>query len=125
MSLSFDEDLGKQERSERDNKAKNKKSKKRKDLDEPKAENDRKKTRKEMMSKAREEVCISSSDFKYLVWLICYNYFYNWRLFQVSADFKAASFAQDPQERRRMQSQTLSAVFQTYFRILKHAVQPV
>lgn len=43
---------------------------------------------------------------------------------QVSADFKAASFDQDPQERRRMQSKTLSSVFQTFFRVLKHAVQP-
>ncbi|KAI3456684.1 hypothetical protein Pfo_013347 [Paulownia fortunei] len=99
LSLSFDEDLGKPERSDMDNRAKNKKSKKRKGLDEPNhvPDNERKKIRKEMLSKTREEV---------------------------SADFKAASFAQDPQERRRMQSQTLSAVFQTFFRILKRAVQP-
>uniref|UniRef100_A0A803LPD6 Uncharacterized protein n=1 Tax=Chenopodium quinoa TaxID=63459 RepID=A0A803LPD6_CHEQI len=42
----------------------------------------------------------------------------------VNADFKAASLAQDETERRRMQSQTLSAVFNTYFRVLKHTIQP-
>ncbi|KAL6546976.1 hypothetical protein OROMI_022697 [Orobanche minor] len=100
LSLSFDEDLGKSEKSEMDNKAKNKKSKKRKGVDETNhvPDNDRKKIRKEMLSKTREEV---------------------------NADFKAASYAQDPQERRRMQSQTLSSVFQTFFRILKYAVQPI
>ncbi|KAK6149529.1 hypothetical protein DH2020_017054 [Rehmannia glutinosa] len=100
LSLSFDEDLGKAERSDMDNRAKNKKSKKRKGLDEPNhmPENDRKKNKKEMLAKTREEV---------------------------SADYKAASYAQDPQERRRMQSQTLSAVFQTFFRILKLAVRPI
>ncbi|KAL6514033.1 hypothetical protein OROHE_019489 [Orobanche hederae] len=100
LSLSFDEDLGKSEKSEMDNKAKNKKSKKRKGVDETNhvPDNDRKKIRKDMLSKTREEV---------------------------SADFKAASYAQDPQERRRMQSQTLSSVFQTFFRILKYAVHPI
>ncbi|KAL3627099.1 hypothetical protein CASFOL_028462 [Castilleja foliolosa] len=101
LSLSFDDDLGKQEESEIDNKAKNKKSsKKRKGTDEPNKlpENDRKKTRKEMVSKTRDEV---------------------------TADFKAASHAQDPQERRQMQTQTLSAVFQTFFRILKFAARPL
>ncbi|KAL6567629.1 hypothetical protein OROGR_001297 [Orobanche gracilis] len=100
LSLSFDEDLGKPEKSDMDNKAKNKKSKKRKGVNETNHMPDdaRKKIRKEMLSKTREEV---------------------------SADFKAASYAQDPQERRRMQSQTLSSVFQTFFRILKYAVQPL
>ncbi|GER33872.1 nucleolar complex-associated protein [Striga asiatica] len=100
LSLSFDENLGKSERPEMDKKTNNKKSKKRKGMDEPNQvlENDRKKVRKEMLSKTREEV---------------------------SAELKAASYAQDPQERRRMQSQTLSSVFQTFFRILKHALQPV
>ncbi|XP_057765273.1 nucleolar complex-associated protein 3-like [Salvia miltiorrhiza] len=98
-SLSFDEDLGKPERSDMDKKAKYKKFKKRKGSDEPNQmpDNDRKKTRKEMMLKTREEV---------------------------NADYKAVSSDQDPQERRKMQSQTLSAVFQTFFRILKHTVQP-
>ncbi|XP_057787237.1 nucleolar complex-associated protein 3-like isoform X4 [Salvia miltiorrhiza] len=60
-------------------------------------DNDRKKTRKDMMLKTREEV---------------------------NADYKVVSSDQDPQERRKMQSQTFSAVFQTFFRILKHTVQP-
>ncbi|KAH6777143.1 binding protein [Perilla frutescens var. hirtella] len=99
LSLSFDEDLGKPERSDMDKKAKYKKWKKRKGSDEPNQlpDNDRKKTRKEMLLKTRQEV---------------------------NADFKAVSSDQDPQERRRMQSQTLSAVFQTFFRILKHTVEP-
>ncbi|KAG6405162.1 hypothetical protein SASPL_132748 [Salvia splendens] len=99
LSLSFDEDLGKPERSDMDKKAKYKNFKKRKGSDESnqKPENDRKKSRKEMMSKTREEV---------------------------NADYKAVSSDQDPQERRKMQSQTLSAVFQTFFRVLKHTVQP-
>ncbi|KAG8379515.1 hypothetical protein BUALT_Bualt07G0096600 [Buddleja alternifolia] len=99
LSLSFDDDLGKAERSQVDNRAKYKKSNKRKGSDEPNQlpDNERKKNRKEMMSKTRAEV---------------------------SAEFKAASLAQDPQERRRMQTETLSAVFQTCFRILKHTLQP-
>ncbi|KAL1556052.1 nucleolar complex-associated protein 3 isoform X2 [Salvia divinorum] len=99
LSLSFDEDLGKPERSDMDKKAKYKKFKKRKGSDESnqKPENDRKKSRKEMMSKTREEV---------------------------NADYKAVSSDQDPQEQRKMQSKTLSAVFQTFFRVLKHTVQP-
>ncbi|KAL0353403.1 UNVERIFIED_CONTAM: Nucleolar complex protein 3 [Sesamum angustifolium] len=99
LSLSFDEDLGKPENPDAGSRTKNQKSKKRKGSDEPNhiPDNERKKIRKEMISKTREEV---------------------------SADFKAASYAQDPQERRRMQSETLSAVFQTFFRILKHAMQP-
>lgn len=42
---------------------------------------------------------------------------------QVTADYKAVSFTPDVMERRRMQSETLSAVFETYFRILKHSIQ--
>ncbi|KAH6806494.1 binding protein [Perilla frutescens var. frutescens] len=97
-SLSFDEDLGQLKRLDKDNKAKDKKSKKRKGSDElnEMPGNNRKRTRKEKMLKTREEV---------------------------NADYKAAAFDQDPQERRRMQSQTLSAVFQTFFRILKHAIE--
>lgn len=61
MSLSFDEDLVKSEREDKDNRAKNKKSKKKKGSDEPNQmpENERKKTKKEMMLKTREEVYIS------------------------------------------------------------------
>lgn len=43
---------------------------------------------------------------------------------QVNADLKATSFAPDFEERRTMQSETLSALFRTYFRILKHAMEP-
>ncbi|XP_059651093.1 nucleolar complex-associated protein 3-like [Cornus florida] len=44
---------------------------------------------------------------------------------EVNADFKAASITQDAMERRRIQSETLSAVFGTYFRILKRTMQPI
>ncbi|KAI5674564.1 hypothetical protein M9H77_14928 [Catharanthus roseus] len=99
MALSFDEDLGKRESSEVDKKSNAKNSKKRKNFVEPKKlpENEKKRSKKEVMSQTREEV---------------------------KADYKAASLAQDVAERRRMQSETLSAVFQTFFRILKHALQP-
>ncbi|XP_027063917.1 nucleolar complex-associated protein 3 isoform X1 [Coffea arabica] len=98
MSLSFDEDLGKPESSEVDNKTKMKNSKKKRKLVEPNKlpASENKRSRQEIISKTREEV---------------------------KADYKAASFAQDVAERRRMQSDTLSAVFQTFFRILKHAMQ--
>ncbi|KAL7217545.1 hypothetical protein ACSBR2_010911 [Camellia fascicularis] len=98
MSLSFDEDIGRTEMSKADKKFKNKKNKKRKNSEEPSQENDKKKSRKELMSKTRDEV---------------------------NADFKAASLTQDIMERRRMQTETLSAVFQTFFRILKHAMQSI
>ncbi|KAI4323214.1 hypothetical protein L6164_022838 [Bauhinia variegata] len=95
LSLSFDEDLGKSSRTDKDQKGKIKGNKKRKNLETSKQlqENDRKKSRRELMSKTREEV---------------------------EADYKAASFTQDVTERRQMQSETLSAVFETYFRILKN-----
>lgn len=58
MSLSFDEDLGKPQVSNIDNKSKNKKSKKRKGFEEPNhlPDNGKKKTKQEMMTKTREEV---------------------------------------------------------------------
>ncbi|KAK2972020.1 hypothetical protein RJ640_005040 [Escallonia rubra] len=131
MSLSFDEDLGRPERSNADNKAKHKKFKKRKNVDEPSKlpDNAKKKNRKDLMSKTREEVLLLHEN--HLILKCAYSplifvdadfkaaYFA-----QVDADFKAASFTQDVMERRGMQSETLSAVFQTYFRILKHALQP-
>ncbi|KAL6975067.1 hypothetical protein U1Q18_023862 [Sarracenia purpurea var. burkii] len=97
MSLSFDEDLGRAEMSTANNKVRNKKTKKRKDFEDPQQlqENGKKKSRQELISKTRNEV---------------------------NADFKAASFTQDVRERKRMQSETLSAVFQTFFRILKHTM---
>ncbi|KAL0009166.1 hypothetical protein SO802_010668 [Lithocarpus litseifolius] len=99
LSLSFDEDLRRQEKAaNEDNRVKNKKNKKRKNLEEPSQMpgSDKKKSRKELMTKMREEV---------------------------AADYKAASFTPDVTERRVMQTQTLSAVFETYFRILKHTMQ--
>ncbi|XP_042483089.1 nucleolar complex protein 3 homolog [Macadamia integrifolia] len=99
LSLSFDEDLRRSEKKEEEN-VKNKKKKKRnwstEDPNQLQA-SDKKKTRQELLAKTREEV---------------------------NADFKAASFIPDLQDKRRMQSEMLSAVFQTYFRILKHAMQP-
>ncbi|KAF3438255.1 hypothetical protein FNV43_RR21016 [Rhamnella rubrinervis] len=99
LSLSFDEDLRRAEKADEKNKFKNKKNKKRKSPEEPSQlqDNGRKKSKKELMAKIREEV---------------------------SADYKAVAFTPDISEKRRMQSETLSAVFETYFRILKHAMQP-
>lgn len=98
LSLSFDEDLGKSDAdADADDKVKSKKNKKRK-ISESKQlqENERKKTKQELISKMREEV---------------------------ASDYKSASFVQDVMDRRRMQSETLSAVFETYFRILKNTLQ--
>lgn len=60
LSLSFDDDLGKSEKTDRDQKYKNKKDKKRKHMEGSNQlpENDRKKSRKESISKTREEVII-------------------------------------------------------------------
>ncbi|KVI10244.1 Armadillo-like helical [Cynara cardunculus var. scolymus] len=99
LSLSFDEDLRKPEVAKPNRKAKNKKYKignRNEDKNQLLA-NDKKKSKQEMISKTREEV---------------------------KAEFMAASFAQDAMEKRRIQSDTLSSVFQTYFRILKHAMRP-
>lgn len=98
LSLSFDEDLRKPETAKPDNKSKKKFYKKGRRHEETNQlpANDKKKSKQEMISKTREEV---------------------------KADFMAASFAQDVMEKRRMQSDTLSFVFQTYFRILKHTMQ--
>ncbi|KAH1230827.1 Nucleolar complex protein 3 [Glycine max] len=99
LSLSFDEDLVMAKRIEDEQKFKNNKSKKRKNLEASnQLENERKKSRKEMISKTREEV---------------------------EADYKAASLAPDVMEKKHMQTETLSAVFETYFRILKHTMQSI
>ncbi|GMH07976.1 hypothetical protein Nepgr_009816 [Nepenthes gracilis] len=95
LSLSFDEDLGRLEKMDDNKKKKSKGRKNLREQDQSQTSN-RKRSRQELISKTREEV---------------------------SADFKAASFSQDITDRRRMQSETLSAVFETYFRILRHAVQ--
>ncbi|XP_065864961.1 nucleolar complex-associated protein 3 [Euphorbia lathyris] len=100
LSLSFDEDLAKRQREEKENRVKAKKYKKRKTVEEPKQLNinDRKKSKKELMSKMREEV---------------------------ASDIKAAGFTPDLSEQRTMQTETLNAVFETYFRILKHTMQSI
>lgn len=60
LSLSFDEDLGKPEPSDADNKMNSKKSKTKnfKELNHA-SENEKKKTRQEMMSKTREQVFLA------------------------------------------------------------------
>ncbi|XP_010256444.1 PREDICTED: nucleolar complex protein 3 homolog [Nelumbo nucifera] len=99
LSLTFAEDLGRSELSKDAGDVKGKKNKRKKNAEELKnmQVSDRKKSRQELLAKTRAEV---------------------------HADLKAVSFAPDIEERRRMQSETLSAVFQTYFRILKHTLQP-
>ncbi|CAN4122269.1 unnamed protein product [Withania somnifera] len=98
MSLTFDEDLGRRETQDANNKFKSKNAKRKnlKELKESSA-HEKKRTRKEMMSKTREEV---------------------------TAELKAASLATDVTERRRLQTDVLSAIFETYFRVLKHALMP-
>ncbi|XP_004294064.1 PREDICTED: nucleolar complex protein 3 homolog [Fragaria vesca subsp. vesca] len=98
LSLSFYEDLGRAAKEDDKNKSKNKRGKKRKDHEDPrqKKENDKKRSRQEQLLKTREEV---------------------------AADYKAVAYTPDVMERRRMQTETLSAVFETYFRILKHTMQ--
>ncbi|KAG4387199.1 hypothetical protein AAZX31_11G176200 [Glycine max] len=44
---------------------------------------------------------------------------------EVEADYKAASLAPDVMEKKHMQAETVSAVFETYFRILKHTMQSI
>uniref|UniRef100_A0A7C8Z503 CCAAT-binding factor domain-containing protein n=1 Tax=Opuntia streptacantha TaxID=393608 RepID=A0A7C8Z503_OPUST len=98
LSLTFDEDLGRSEKKDDDHKGKHMKNKKRKNSSEQiqPVISDKKRSKHELLSKTREEV---------------------------NADYKAASAAQDAAERRRLQSETLSFVFNTYFRVLKHATQ--
>ncbi|KAJ6996868.1 nucleolar complex protein 3 [Populus alba x Populus x berolinensis] len=98
MSLSFHEDLRKPEEPDKESKVKYKKNRKRKNVEEPGQlqESDRKRSKKELMAKMREEV---------------------------TADYKSAVFTPDVKEQRKMQSDMLSAVFETYFRILKHVMQ--
>ncbi|XP_020109414.1 nucleolar complex protein 3 homolog isoform X2 [Ananas comosus] len=97
LSLKFDEDLGKSKRMEDDDKVKKKKRWQNQEGSKQLKGNDKKKSRQELMAKTREEV---------------------------DADFKAVSFSLDAVEQRRMQSETLSAVFETYFRILKYSMDP-
>uniref|UniRef100_A0A6N2LYN4 Nucleolar complex protein 3 homolog n=2 Tax=Salix viminalis TaxID=40686 RepID=A0A6N2LYN4_SALVM len=98
MSLSFHEDLRKPGEPAKESKVKNKKNRKRKNAEEPSQlqESDRKRSKKELTAKMREEV---------------------------TADYKSAVFTPDVKEQRKMQSDMLSALFETYFRILKHTMQ--
>ncbi|ONI11955.1 hypothetical protein PRUPE_4G136600 [Prunus persica] len=98
LSLSFDEDLGRAARNDEKHKPQSKKSKKKKHYEEARQlkENDKKRSRQELLTKTREEV---------------------------AADYKAVALAPDVMERRGMQTEALSAVFETYFRILKHTMQ--
>ncbi|XP_068654805.1 nucleolar complex-associated protein 3 isoform X2 [Aristolochia californica] len=99
LSLSFDEDLGKSRSSKKDEKFMHKKTKRRQNDEAPDKVpiSEKKKSKKELMAKTREEVV---------------------------ADFKSTSFVPDQEEKIRMQSETLSAVFQTYFRVLKSCMEP-
>lgn len=97
LSLTFDEDIGRSERKEEKVKPKKNKHWRNQEGSNQVQGSDRKKARQELMVKTREEV---------------------------NADFKAVSFVPDSEERRMMQSETLSAVFETYFRILKHGMDP-
>ncbi|TVU46545.1 hypothetical protein EJB05_06086 [Eragrostis curvula] len=97
LSLRFDEDLGKDDEEENEKNEKPKKNKRwqNKEVSKQLPASDKKKTRQELISKAREEV---------------------------DADLRAVSFTLGPKERRRIQQETLSAIFETYFRILKHTL---
>ncbi|XP_020571327.1 nucleolar complex protein 3 homolog isoform X2 [Phalaenopsis equestris] len=99
LSLFFDEDLGKSEPKEEKREKLSKKKKRKQHLEQsnqlPMSEGKRRKH--ELMTKTREEL---------------------------SADLKSVSFAPDSDERRRTQSEILSAIFGTYFRILKHSMDP-
>ncbi|THU50430.1 hypothetical protein C4D60_Mb06t20140 [Musa balbisiana] len=97
LSLTFDEDIGKSDVLEEPVKPKKRGKWKNQDGSKEVQGSDRKKNKQELMKKTREEV---------------------------SADLKAVSFAPDSKDRKMMQSETLSAVFETYFRILKHSMDP-
>ncbi|CAA0342441.1 unnamed protein product [Arabidopsis thaliana] len=99
MSIRFDEDIGKPNKEDEHNK-KYKKNNKRKTQEEQNQvqENERKKSKKDMMSKIRDEV---------------------------SADHRGVTYEPDAKERRKMQTETLSAVFETYFRILRNTMYTI
>ncbi|VVA95829.1 unnamed protein product [Arabis nemorensis] len=99
MSIRFDEDIGKRD-SEDKNLKKSKKNNKRINQEEQNQgqENERKKSKLEMMSKIRDEV---------------------------NADYKRETYEPDAKERRKMQTETLSRVFETYFRILRNTMHSI
>lgn len=125
MALSFDEDLAR--KTADDDKAKRKKNKRGKNSDEQsrRAVSDNKRSKQELVSKTREEVfayaihCVQVIFDRNLIFSMSLRLNFK----QVNADFKAASLALDETEQRRMQARTLSAVFNTYFRVLKHTIQ--
>ncbi|CAB4307427.1 unnamed protein product [Prunus armeniaca] len=98
LSLSFDEDLGRAARNDEKHKPQSKKSKKKKHYEEARQlkENDKKRVGKIIDEDKRGGV---------------------------AADYKAVALTPDVMERRGMQTEALSAVFETYFRILKHTMQ--
>lgn len=53
--------------------------------------------------------------------MIFFNDFYN----QVNADYKRETYEPDAKERRKMQTETLSRVFETYFRILRNTMHSI
>ncbi|CAN6312332.1 unnamed protein product [Urochloa humidicola] len=95
LSLRFDEDIGEDDSEEQNMKPKKNKRWQNQEAPKQLPVSDKKKTRQELISKAREEV---------------------------DADLRAVSFTLDPKERKRIQRETLSALFETYFRILKHSI---
>ncbi|KAG9134049.1 hypothetical protein Leryth_004744 [Lithospermum erythrorhizon] len=96
MSLVFDEDLGKSEKADQDKRGKKFKKGKNNEEKNKLTNNERKRSRQESVSKTREEV---------------------------EVDFRSASLGKDAAESRRIQSDTLSAVFQIFFRVLRHTLQ--
>ncbi|XP_072978167.1 nucleolar complex-associated protein 3 [Typha angustifolia] len=97
LSLKFDEDLRKSEKMEEKGRPKKRRGWHNHEVPNQLQGSDKKRSRRDLIEKTRKEV---------------------------NADLKSVSFVPDPMERRRMQSEALSAVFQTYFRILKHSMDP-
>uniref|UniRef100_A0ACD5VR13 Uncharacterized protein n=1 Tax=Avena sativa TaxID=4498 RepID=A0ACD5VR13_AVESA len=95
LYLKFDEDLGKDENNEEKLKPKKNKRYQNRDVTKP---SDKKKIKKELLLKARQEV---------------------------RADLRAVSFTLDPKEKKVIQRETLAALFETYFRILQHSMSTV
>ncbi|ERN14796.1 nucleolar complex protein 3 homolog [Amborella trichopoda] len=97
LALSFDEDLAKSTSENGKEKVKpKKKGKHTPAVPNQLAKDDKKLSKKELAAKTRVEV---------------------------NTDFKAVSFAPDASERKKLQTQTLAAVFETYFRILKQSIE--
>ncbi|KAG9439504.1 hypothetical protein H6P81_019669 [Aristolochia fimbriata] len=98
LSLSFDEDLSKPKSAKEDKKVMHKKKRRRENDEVPNKVpiSEKKKSKQELKAKIQEEVM---------------------------ADFKSTSFVPDQEEKIRMQSETLAAVFQTYFRVLKSCME--